>query len=78
MQSAEPGCEQRAAPPQLPELTPAAKRNLEANASYHRERERVERRSVVRGLILIALLILVASILRAGFDRVFVHGWWRP
>lgn len=78
MQSAERAGEHRATPPQLPELTPAAKQNLEADASYRSERERVERRSVIRGLILIILLVLVASILRAGFGRVFAHGWWRP
>lgn len=76
-QGPERGGEQRAAPPRLPELTPAAKHNLEANASYRREREQVERRSVVRGLILIILLVLAASMLRAGLGRVFVHGWWR-
>jgi hypothetical protein len=33
---------------------------------------------MVRGLILIALLMLAGSIARAGLERVFVHGWWRP
>jgi hypothetical protein len=33
---------------------------------------------MVRGLILIALLVLAGSIARAGLERVFVHGWWRP
>ncbi len=68
----------RASPPRPPELTAALKRQLEAHESYRREREQVERRSVVRGLILLALLTLSGSILRAGLGRVFVHGWWRP
>ena len=42
------------------------------------ERERLESRSVVRGLILLAILVLLASMVRAGLGRVFVHGWWRP
>ena len=47
-------------------------------ATYLRERERLESLSVVRGLILLAMLVLLASMVRAGFGRVFVHGWWRP
>jgi hypothetical protein len=45
---------------------------------YRREREKTERRSVTRGLILMAIVVLVGSIVRAGLDRAFVHGWWRP
>jgi hypothetical protein len=70
--------EYRAAPPRLPELTPAMKRRREAYEIYRREREKIERRSVVRGLLLLALLALSISIFRSGLDRVFVHGWWRP
>jgi hypothetical protein len=40
-------------------------------------REVLERRSVVRGLIVLAVVALVVSVARAGLDRVFVHGWWR-
>ncbi len=36
-----------------------------------------ERRRQVRGLLLIALVILILSILRAGVHRVFTQGWWR-
>ncbi len=68
----------RAAPPRLPQLTPAMKRRREAYEVYCREREQKERRSVVRGLLLMALLALSISIVRSGLDRVFVHGWWRP
>ena len=36
-----------------------------------------ERRRQVRGLLLIAVVILILSILRAGVHRVFTQGWWR-
>ncbi|RXH58804.1 hypothetical protein GRAN_2114 [Granulicella sibirica] len=36
-----------------------------------------ERRRQVRGLLVLAFVILVASILRAGVPRVFTLGWWR-
>ena len=67
-----------AAPPKLPQLTPALKRQREAYEVYRSEREQLERRSVVRGLLLMALLALSISIFRSGLDQVFVHGWWRP
>jgi hypothetical protein len=37
----------------------------------------VERRSVVRGLIVLGVLALGWSMVRAGLGRVFVQGWWR-
>jgi hypothetical protein len=46
--------------------------------TYQLKREKAERRSVVRGLLLMSALVLAGSIVRAGLDRVFVHGWWRP
>jgi hypothetical protein len=70
--------EHRAAPSQLPALTPAFERDRQKFARYRNDREKIERRSVVRGLILLAIVLLVGSIVRAGLDRVFVHGWWRP
>jgi hypothetical protein len=78
MQSSGLQGEHRAAPPQLPALTPAFKHQQAAFELYRKQREQVERRSMVRGLILIALLVLAGSIARAGLERVFVHGWWRP
>jgi hypothetical protein len=39
--------------------------------------EQRERRSQVRGLLLLAALAIVFAILRAGVDRVFTTGWWR-
>jgi hypothetical protein len=78
MQGSEPVDEQRAASPQLPALTAAFARDRKAYARYRNDREKTERRSVVRGLIVLAMVLLVGSMVRAGLDRVFVHGWWRP
>lgn len=39
--------------------------------------ERVERRRQVRGLLMLAIAVLVFSVLRAGVHRVFGVGWWR-
>jgi hypothetical protein len=36
-----------------------------------------ERRSQVRALLWLALLVIFGSILRFGVHRVFTHGWWR-
>ncbi len=40
-------------------------------------RERVERRRQTRGLVLLALAVLVFSLLRFGLHRAFPAGWWR-
>jgi hypothetical protein len=78
MQSSESHGEHRAAPPQLPSLTPAFERQQAEFELYRKQREQIERRSMLRGLILIALLVLAGSIARSGIEQVFVHGWWRP
>lgn len=78
MQGSERNQEHRAASPQLPTSSPAQQRDRLAFEVYRNEREKIERRSVVRGLILMAVVVLVGSIARAGLDRVFLHGWWRP
>jgi hypothetical protein len=78
MQSSKSHGEHRAAPPQLPALTPAFERQQAEFELYRKQREQIERRSMLRGLILIALLVLAGSIARAGLEQVFVHGWWRP
>lgn len=39
--------------------------------------EHLERRRQVRGLLLLALAVIVFAILRAGLHRVFSVGWWR-
>jgi hypothetical protein len=73
-----PAGEHRAAAPQIPEPTRGWERTRAEFNIYRAGRERIERRSVLRGLILLAVVVLVGSIARAGLDRVFVHGWWRP
>ncbi|HSY69890.1 MAG TPA: hypothetical protein VK813_14665 [Edaphobacter sp.] len=40
-------------------------------------RRQTERRRQVRGLLLIALAILLFSVLRAGTHNIFTPGWWR-
>jgi hypothetical protein len=62
----------------VPSSSPALQRDRQEFRRYQAEREKLERRSVVRGLLMISVLVLVGSIMRAGLDRVFVHGWWRP
>jgi hypothetical protein len=39
--------------------------------------ERLERRRQVRGLLVLAIAVLIFSVLRAGVHRVFGVGWWR-
>jgi hypothetical protein len=69
--------EHRAASPRAPELSRAAQRELAAVQERRRQGEQAERRGMVRGLLLLALVVLLASFWRAGLDRVFVSGWWR-
>ena len=78
MQDSENRTERRAGAVRIPEPSPELKREREEFESYRLERERIERRSGVRGLILLAVVVLVGSVARAGLDRVFVQGWWRP
>ena len=68
---------QRAAPPQAPRLPEAAQAADRAREANRKEREAVERHSVWRGLLLLALLALLISFWRAGFGRVFAPNWWR-
>jgi len=78
MQGSARADEIRAASPELPALSPTVERDRREFERYRKDRERAERRSVVRGLILLAVFVLVGSMARAGLDRVFVHGWWHP
>jgi hypothetical protein len=41
------------------------------------ERLRRERRRQLRGLMLLVMIVLLFSILRAGVGQVFPAGWWR-
>jgi hypothetical protein len=40
-------------------------------------RRQIERRRQVRGLLLLAIAILIFSILRTGTHNIFTPGWWR-
>ena len=69
--------ELRAAAPQAPPATRALERALAEQTAHRAVRAQLERRSVVRGLVLLAVIVLVASVLRAGVCNVFLPGWWR-
>lgn len=63
--------------PVPPSLSRAALRAEGERKEYGRGRELLERRSVMRGLILLAILIIVFALLRGGAGRAFPPGWWR-
>jgi hypothetical protein len=69
--------ELRAEPARPPHPSPALETARAERAEHLSRRSTLERRSVARGLILLAVAALVFSIWRAGLDRVFVPGWWR-
>jgi hypothetical protein len=66
----------RAQPPRPPALTEREQRRESARLRTLSERMGVEQRSLLRGLILLAVVILIASLVRAGFGRLFVPRWW--
>lgn len=68
---------QRSEPPRPPALTDEDQRREAVREEVLRERTQREQQSLLRGLILIAVVILIASLMRAGFGRLFVPGWWR-
>ena len=67
----------RAQPPRPPALTSEQQRREKARIETLRGRVRLEQRSLLRGLILLAVVILIVSLARAGLGRLFVPGWWR-
>ena len=64
----------RAEPPRAPKWPPNLAQAEAERASYRREREAVERRSMLRGLILLAVLVILFALLRAGLGRAFPTG----
>ena len=68
---------QRALPPRPPSLNERDQRQERRRVDARRTRLRREQRSLLRGLLLLALLVLLVSLARAGFGRLFVPGWWR-
>lgn len=63
--------------PRAPELPPGLRSAERERTLTLRFREALERKSMLRGLIVLALVILVVSLIRAGADRAFPVGWWR-
>ena len=68
--------EHRAKPPRPPARREQDERNERARKDELRARVGREQQSLLRGLILLAVVILIASLWRAGFGRLFVPGWW--
>ena len=68
--------ERRAQPARPPALRERDEREERARKDELRARLGREQRSMLRGLILLAVVILIASLWRAGFGRLFVPGWW--
>ncbi len=67
----------RAEPPRPPALTEREQRRESARLGTLKARVGLEQRSLLRGLILLAVVILIVSLARAGFGRLFVPAWWR-
>jgi len=67
---------ERAAPPAIPAFTPQHERDLAEREAYHRTREHTERRRQLRGLLILAFVVIALSIARAGLGRVFPPSWW--
>jgi hypothetical protein len=72
-----PSLEQRAAPPAIPAATREQLRDLATREARQHFGEDRERRRQLRGLLVLALIVLAFSITRAGLGRVFTTGWWR-
>ena len=66
----------RAEPPRPPALTERERRRESARLRTLGERVGMEQRSLLRGLILLAVVILIVSLARAGVGRLFVPRWW--
>ncbi|HEX5285190.1 MAG TPA: hypothetical protein VFW30_13795 [Bryocella sp.] len=67
----------RAEPPRPPALSERDERNERARKKTLSARLGREQQSLLRGLILLAVVILILSLVRAEFGRLFVPGWWR-
>jgi len=52
-------------------------RNDESGAAEDRATLALEHRRMIRGLLLLGVLVLLASLARAGIARAFYSGWWR-
>lgn len=76
-QSVEATRTRRAEAPRAPALPPALQEAEAAGRLTLREREMSERRSMLRGLLLLAILLLLVSVVHAGGARALPAGWFR-
>ena len=67
----------RAEIPHPPASTSQTRKADAARAQQKSLQESLEKRHMLRGLLLLAGLVLLGSMLHAGSERVFVPGWWR-
>jgi len=66
----------RAEPPRPPALTERDQNRETERLGRLKGRVALEQWSLLRGLILLAVVILIVSLARAGFGRLFVPRWW--
>lgn len=67
----------RAEPPAAPALSRGAARAVAERESRWTASEEAERRSMLRGLILLAILVCIIALAHHGMDAAFPAGWWR-
>ena len=67
----------RADPPRPPAETPESARAARVRREAVAGRERKESGRIARGLLWLGVVVVLLSILHAGFGRAFVPGWWR-
>ncbi len=60
-----------------PSLSRSAERDTNDRKRYREERELAERRSMLRGLILLAVIVALIGMAIGGWERAFPAGWWR-
>ena len=67
----------RAKPPRPPELGAGAKQASQEHGVYLRDCEALRHRSLLRGLLVLAVIALAISLYRAGLSRAFFPRWWQ-
>ena len=72
-----PGALESARPPEPPPLSRAALRATAERVADQRAREDQERRSMLRGLILLGVLVVLFTLFRYGLGQALPHGWWQ-
>ena len=75
-QNTPPAATRQASPPRPPGLSGTVATKEDAYQAELKKRENHERRSMFRGLILLAILVLLFAVVRAGMGRAFPSGWW--